>query len=812
MPTKSIQNLCWAAHKHAAVCLIWATVHPCFAANIDGWKPPAVADQQSEGVPVIPIAGTVYKTVQFQERLLSVDINRQQLDQTVLVLEDASGMLYLWSQDLQRWRFRQPPERPAIQYQGETYYPLKALSDLLYRYDTNELTLTLEVRSDAFVSTRLTNRYDDLQPPARPDPGGFINYDLYFSRTADTTQRSGLFELGYFNSHGVGVSNVLVNQLVDLLQSTSHLTRLDTTWTIDAPEKLRTLRFGDAINVAGSWGRSVRFGGIQYGSNFATQPGFVSFPSQSIAGQAVLPSTVDVFVNNALVSRQNVPPGPFSISNLPIVTGAGEVQLVVRDLMGREQIISRPFYASQALLRKGLKTFSFELGFVRENFGLNSNVYGGWLASGTYRRGLTDTLTGETHAEAMAGQTTAGVGADYLVAQVGTLSTYAVGSHSRSGSGGLMLAGIKRQADPWSLGAHMQWASSGFAQVGQRLALPPPILSNSLSLSYAAGLAGAVSLAYVAEHNRQQADTRIATASYSVALGALGTLTVSALRNLTGDASTTVFALLSMPLGGSSSLSFSAQSVRGPNAELSTAFTTTHQRNLPMGEGYGYRLQARSDNATQASLSLQNNLATSTLELAQSQGVTATRLGVSGGVAILGGNAFPSRRIDQSFAVVRIPDYPNVHILTDNQPAGRTDANGNALIPQLRAYDVNVISIDQRDLPMDAQISALKVEAVPYFRSGIEVPFPIKFSNSATFRIQFEDGTPMPVGASVQEIGHATIHPVGYGGEVYVVGLHEATRLRATWNGQSCDFTVSFTRTADPLPDLGIFVCQGVSR
>jgi len=802
--------LCWASHKPAAALLIWATVNPCFATSIEQWNP-ALADRPSNDAPVIPRAGPVDITTPFHERLLLVDINRQQLDQMVLVLEDKSGTLYLWSQDLQRWRIRQPPADSAVEYQGETYYALNASANVAYLYDAKELTLTIEVAPSAFVSTRLTNRYDALRPPAKPAPGGFINYNLYFSRTADSTQRSGLFELGYFNAHGVGISNMLVDQLVDPLGRHSHGIRLDTTWTIDTPEKLRTMRLGDAINVAGTWGRSVRFAGIQYGSNFAAQPGFISFPTQSIAGQAVLPSTVDVFVNNALVSRQNVPPGPFSISNLPIVTGAGEVQLVVRDLMGREQIINHPFYASQALLRKGLKTFSYELGFVRENFGIDSNAYGSWLASGTYRRGLTDNMTGEVHAEAMAGQTTAGAGADYLVPQVGTLSAYAAGSHGKSGKGGLMMLGIERQADPWSLSVRMQWNSSGFAQVGQIPAMPPPILTSSVSVSYMAGAAGAVSVAYVGEHNRDQADTRIATASYSVSLGSFGSFTLSALRNLTGEVNTSIFALLSIPLGASRSMSVSGQSVRGAGTETRTDFTTTLQSNLPMGGGYGYRLQTRSDHSTQASLSLQNNFATSTLELAHSQSDTAARVGVSGGVAILGGDAFPSRRIDQSFAVVRIPDYPNVRVLTDNQPAGRTDTDGNALIPRLRAYDINVISVDQRDLPMDAQINALKVEAVPYFRSGVDVPFPIKFSNGATFTIHLEDGTSLPVGASVHKVGGNGSYPVGYDGEVYVTGLNPATRLRATWNGQSCDFTVSFTRSADPLPDLGTFICNRVS-
>jgi outer membrane usher protein len=169
-----------------------------------------------------------------------------------------------------------------------------------------------------------------------------------------------------------------------------------------------------------------------------------------------------------------------------------------------------------------------------------------------------------------------------------------------------------------------------------------------------------------------------------------------------------------------------------------------------------------------------------------------------------------SRHIDQSFAVVRIPDYPKVRVLADNQLAGMTNADGNALIPRLRAYDHNMISIDQRDLPLDAEINTLILDAVPYYRSGIEVKFPIKHSRGATLTIQLENGKPIPVGASVQEVGKEEINVVGYDGEVYIVGLASTTTLRATWNNQSCTFNVSFSVSANPLPDLGIFICKGV--
>ena len=53
------------------------------------------------------------------------------------------------------------------------------------------------------------------------------------------------------------------------------------------------------ISAAGAWGRSVRFGGIQFGTNFSTQPTLVTTPLLFAQGEAIVPSTVDVFVNGS---------------------------------------------------------------------------------------------------------------------------------------------------------------------------------------------------------------------------------------------------------------------------------------------------------------------------------------------------------------------------------------------------------------------------------------------------------------------------------------------------------------------------------
>jgi outer membrane usher protein len=390
------------------------------------------------------------------------------------------------------------------------------------------------------------------------------------------------------------------------------------------------------------------------------------------------------------------------------------------------------------------------------------------------------------------------------------ISGYLAGSHRNSGNGSLALLGLDRQTNPWNFGAHVQWATSGFTQIGLESPLSLPAQISSYNLSYAGNANGSVGIAYISQHYRDQPDTRMATLGYSASLGKIGSYSLSMLRNLTGERDSTIFALLSFTLDVSTNWSASAQSVRGGSGGSRNDFSTTLQRNLPLGEGYGYRLQARNGGSEEASYSMQNNMGTYTAETAQSQGSNTTRLDVTGGIALLGGDVFLSRRIDQSFAVARIPDYPNVHVLVDNQPAGQTDANGNALIPRLRAYDINLISIDQRDIPLDAEIGSLKLQAVPYFRSGIDVKFPIKHSFGATLTIRLDNGKPLPVGAAVQRIGKNDIYTVGFEGEVYLVGLEPTNRLRATWRKQTCEFDVRFSASNDPLPDLGTFLCTGV--
>jgi len=198
----------------------------------------------------------------------------------------------------------------------------------------------------------------------------------------------------------------------------------------------------------------------------------------------------------------------------------------------------------------------------------------------------------------------------------------------------------------------------------------------------------------------------------------------------------------------------------------------------------------------------------------QSQGEVTFRGSASGGVAFLGGDAFLSRRITDSFALVHVPGYSDVSIYLENQLVRRTDANGKALIPGLRAYETNSVRIDQADLPLDAQVDAVELDAVPYFRSGLVLKFPVKRSRGALLTVVLENDEALPAGAQVEIIDmnllENELFPTGMRGEVYLTGLEAKNQLRVTWKGQSCEFTLPFPDTTDPLPHLGTYTCVGV--
>ena len=738
------------------------------------------------------------------EVLLDVSINQQRKD-TVLLLR-SEGRVFAGAEDLRRWRMRLPDTNPLTLY-GEDFYALDALEGLTYRLDESTQTLAMQVPPGLFDATRLAGKEAKFSAPTPASLGGFFNYDVTANHAQGLTDTNGVLELGGFGSLGTAETRILA---LDLGGQASAI-RLDTTWTRDQPMQLASLRFGDAISGTSSWGGAVRFGGAQWATNFSVQPGFVTFPLPGISGEAALPSTVDLYVDSALRMRRQVPSGPFSIEDLPVPNGRGDARLVIRDILGREQIITQPFNTNSQLLKQGLHDYSYEVGFVRRNFGIDSNNYGRPVVVGTHRLGLTEQFTGEVHGELLGNQQTVGLGGVLTLPSAGVLSGSFAASHSDKGVGGLLGLGFRGQSRSFSFGVNTQIASQRFVKLGMQPEELAPRQISQAFVNLATTDYGAFSARYTQQAFYDQEDKTIVSGSYAMEVGSLGNLRMSVMRFLSGEANTVFSLNFSMRLGNRTNANISTSGKSGrEQAQLQLG------RSVPAGSGVGYRLVAGAGDSDvrQAELNLQNQVGIYTLGASQASGQTAFRGSANGGVAFLGGNTFLSRRITDSFAVVKVPDYSGVGVYADNQLVARTDANGSALLPSLRAYQKNTVRIEQADLPFDAQIDAVQLDAVPNFRSGLLLKFPVKRSRGALLTVVLENGEPLPAGAQAQIIGDNVeqnkIFPAGMGGELYLTGLAASNQLRVTWLEQSCEFMLPFPESTEPLPYLGTYTCTRV--
>lgn len=735
---------------------------------------------------------------------LAVTLNGQKSEVVALFLRRQDGHVLAGSRQLRLWRLQAPPEM-AVSYEGEAYIPLDALTGLSYTIDEERQSVAIDAPSRLFDQVTLDGTAASYAPIPPSPWGGFLNYDFVAANVSGRTSLSGLIEASLFGPLGAGVVRYLERHEAQQTQSI----RLDSTWTTDRPQAAVSFRLGDSITGASaSWGSAVRFGGIQWSSNFATRPGLITMPLPSVAGEAAVPSTLEVYVNDSLRLRNDVQGGPFRVNDVPIVTGEGEIRLVVHDLLGRERVITESYYASPALLRPGLHDYSFEAGVARENYGITSNDYGRPLMVVTDRVGLTNHLTGEVHGELLRDQQTLGFSGALLLSSFGILSASAAASHAKQGNGQLLNLGFERAARWLSLGANAEYASPAFTRLGILPGAAIPRLKSQMFMTAGLGRLGSLSVSRTRQEYRDRRALEILSARDSIDIGGLGYLTLSVARTVDGTRDTILALSLTHSLNARTILSATATSdAGGTGAELDL------QQSLPAGRGLGYRVVADAGptRAVDATLDMQGDVGAYQIEARHQSGATLAQASATGGLAILADHVFPSRRIDDSFAVAEVGEERDVRMYRENQLVGQTDAKGYLLVPGLRAYQNNTIRVEQADLPLDITIDAMQVQAVPNFRSGVLLQFPVQRPRGALLSVRLESGEPLPTGVLVQVTGQEEEFPSGLHGEVYVTGLAATNRLRANWAGKTCEFTVPYSQTSDPLPRLGPYVCKSVA-
>jgi outer membrane usher protein len=293
------------------------------------------------------------------------------------------------------------------------------------------------------------------------------------------------------------------------------IARLDTAWTTASPGQRNTLRLGDSLDQAGTWGRPVRFGGLQYGTDLDRGAAVVAPPAWWSA--------------RLIAARANWPHA------LPGVAGG-------------EPAITQPSRTAFALTPPGMVDRACAVGFLRSNYGLDGDRYGPLFASATLRRGLSEDVTTELRGGAQEGVGNGGIAFVVRLKGLGTLSAATAASRGDTGTGRLAQTGFEYRRAGFSASIQSQWASSEFRQLGVADEGVPPRYWSVARASYDAARHGVFGLGYAALARHNEALSEAAEATYRVALGRVSSLTLSVSRRFAPEPGTSLMLVLTFPL------------------------------------------------------------------------------------------------------------------------------------------------------------------------------------------------------------------------------------------------------------------------
>lgn len=707
-----------------------------------------------------------------------------------------------------------------------------------YRYEerTQRISITVDNANRQGRSFDLSGDAGGRFTRAQPSWGAVLNYDLLSTTDSMTALRPYIFTGTSLALEGRAFSPFGTFEQSGILRAApsqqTEFIRLDTSFRYSDQERMISYRAGDTIGGALAWSRPIRIGGLQAQSNFALRPDLITMPLPMLGGTAAVPSTVDVYINNIKTFSQDIGAGPFSLNNVPLVSGAGNAQLVIRDSTGHETKTTVPFYASPILLAPGLSSWSLEGGLPRLSFGSTSDKYVETpVGSATLRRGIFDGLTLEGHAEGGAGVANGGIGAAFKTGTFGVASAAASASNGAAGTGFQTYLSYETRLFGLGISASSQRTFGGYDDLASATArlhdimlgipalsaylpadssgyLAPSLFNPSIAtpiylnarapraldrVTVSAPLAfdpkSSLSASYVHLLDTAGVLSEILTVSYSRALPRNASFYATAFQDFGTRPNTGFFAGLTIPL--SESVSASTGAARGQNG---TTYSTDIVKPLgPQPGSYGWRVRDVEGVSSyrEASASYRSRYATVQVGASQDRDSTRGLFELRGSIATMGGGVFLSNWIDDGFAVVKA-GAPGVEVLHDNRPAGVTDARGMLLVPTLRSYQKNKITIDPSNLPVDAQVARTREIVAPADRSGVLVNFNVQRDiASALVTFTRPGGEVVPAGV-VGRIEGGAEFVVGYDGQAFIRELAAANVATIEMIDGTCRAEFSF--------------------
>jgi outer membrane usher protein len=186
---------------------------------------------------------------------------------------------------------------------------------------------------------------------------------------------------------------------------------------------------------------------------------------------------------------------------------------------------------------------------------------------------------------------------------------------------------------------------------------------------------------------------------------------------------------------------------------------------------------------------------------------------VNGGVALIGGGIYPTRPVLGSFALVDVPNVPDVKVYAENNYVGKTNSKGKLLVPDLLPNYGNSIRVDDRDVPVNTSIQVTTERVAPAEQAGSVIVFAAHelhaLGGSVVVNVHGKSVVPSYGELTILN-GDTTIADsiLGGAGEFYLESVPAgAYKARVVFAGGDCTFDFKAPDETGMLVKLGTLGC-----
>ncbi|KPX09176.1 fimbria/pilus outer membrane usher protein [Pseudomonas syringae] len=519
-----------------------------------------------------------------------------------------------------------------------------------------------------------------------------------------------------------------------------------------------------------------------------------------IRGVAQSRAKLEVLRNGYPIYSTYVSAGPYEIDDLN-TAGSGELEILLTEADGQVRRFTQTYSTMSNLLREGAWKYSAALGRFNGAYatehpwlwqgtlavgtGWNSTLYGGLITSDFYHAAALGVSRDMGTLGAMAFDVTR---SSASIDQPGQSSAQGMSYAIKYGKAfttqtNLRFAGYRYSTEGYrDFDEAVSQRSNDATFTGSRRSRLEASVHQRIGLRSSVGLTLSQQDYWGSDIEQRQFQFNFNTHRAGITYNFYASQSLSAASSSRGN--DRQFGLsISMPLdtGHSSNATFDLQSSANRHSQRGSLSGSLYENRV------NYHASLSNDDGKQQSAGLaagyQAPFASLGAGVTQGNDYRSASVNASGALLLHADGIEFGPNLGDTIALIEVPDTPGVGI--QNATGVRTNSRGYALMPYLRPYRHNPITLQTDRLGPEVEIDNASTQVVPARGAVIKTTFAARTVTRLIINATTDGGKPLPFGAQVSDAQGNILGIAGQGGQILLSTGMQAQTLDVRWGEKS---------------------------